>query len=143
MSYFTEHERKEIKECIEQIEAQTTGEICICVEQYCDRDPLTRAQEYFVKLEMTKAKRRNGVLIYLALSDNVFAIIGDEGIHNIVGEIFWEDAKTVMKENFKHGEIVKGVILGVRKVGDVLIQHFPKTDDDQNELKDDIIFGDK
>ncbi|MCC6687662.1 MAG: TPM domain-containing protein [Saprospiraceae bacterium] len=143
MSYFTEQERKEIKECIEQIEAQTTGEICICVEQYCDQDPITRAQEYFVKLEMTKAKRRNGVLIYLALSDNVFAIIGDEGIHNIVGEIFWEDAKTAMKENFKHGEIVKGVILGVRKVGDVLIQHFPKTDDDQNELKDDIIFGDK
>lgn len=143
MSYFTEQERKEIKECIEQIEAQTTGEICICVEQYCDQDPITRAHEYFVKLEMTKAKRRNGVLIYLALSDNVFAIIGDEGIHNIVGEMFWDDAKTTMKENFKHGEIVKGVILGIRKVGDVLIQHFPKTDDDQNELKDDIIFGDK
>jgi uncharacterized membrane protein len=142
MSHFSEAERKEIKQTIELVESQTSGEVCVCLEKYCDADPISRAQEYFEKLNLSKTKARNGVLLYIATLDKVFAIIGDEGVHQIVGQEFWEDAKRAMKNHFQEGEMAKGIIKGVENVGIVLKKHFPKLHDDENELSDDIIFGD-
>ncbi len=142
MAYFTEQERLQIKQTIEIVEAQTSGEICVCLEKYCDTDPIKRALEYFEKLNMARTKLRNGVLIYIATLDKVFAIIGDDGIHKIVGQEFWENAKRIMTENFKQGLLSNGIIKGVEQVGIVLNKHFPRMHDDENELSDDIIIGD-
>lgn len=142
MPYFSEQERIEIKQTIEIVEAQTSAEIVVCLEKYCDVDPIVRALEYFGKLNMSSTKLRNGVLIYIATLDKVFAIIGDDGIHKMVGQDFWEDAKRTMTEYFKQGLLAKGIIKGVEKVGVVLNKHFPRMQDDENELSDDIIIGD-
>lgn len=142
MPYFTEEERLQIKHAIEAAEAQTSGEICVCLEKYCDTDPVTKALDYFQKLNLSKTRMRNGVLLYIATLDKVFAIIGDEGIHQKVGQSFWDDTKELLKSNFQQGLMVKGIIKCIEKAAFELKSEFPKMDDDKNELSDDIIIGD-
>ena len=44
-----------------------------------------------------------------------------------------------MLEQIKRGCIAEGMAAGVRDVGEVLAQQFPRDEDDQNELPDRLI----
>jgi putative membrane protein len=44
-----------------------------------------------------------------------------------------------MLKDIRHGRIADGLVAGVRDVGAVLAQHFPRAEDDQNELPDRLI----
>src|SRR5699024_9151640 len=108
---------------------------------YCKDELHTRAQEVFYKLNMQQTKRRNGVLIYLAVNDRKFYILGDKGIHEKVPEDFWESTKDVMQSHFKKGQFKEGLIEGILLAGRQLKKHFPHTEDDTNELSDEISRG--
>jgi len=140
-SYFTKEEESSIIAAIGLAEKQTSGEIKVHVEEHCFIDLLDRSAEVFGKLKMHETKERNGTLIYLAMEDHLFSIIGDVGINAILKEGFWDDAKNVMEENFKSGDIVKGLEQGIEKIGEKLRDFFPYQDDDENELPDDISYG--
>jgi uncharacterized membrane protein len=40
---------------------------------------------------MEQTKDRNGVLLYIAMESKQLAIYGDEGIHKIVGQDYWNE----------------------------------------------------
>jgi len=65
-------------------------------------------------------------------------ILGDEGIHRVVPENYWEDVKEEMQKQFREGRICEGVCLGVRQIGEKLKTYFPVEKDDRNELPDTI-----
>ena len=46
-----------------------------------------------------------------------------------------------MTARFKEGEILEGIIIGIHHAGEQLAEFFPYTDDDINELSDEISFG--
>ncbi len=130
-----------IKEAIEGAENQTSGEIRVHIETKCKEDVLDRASWLFKKLKMHETKERNGVLIYLSISDRKFAIIGDSGIHKVVPEGFWDTIKEDMINHFSKGEFAMGIITGIDKTGEQLKQYFPRQSDDVNELSDEISYG--
>ena len=90
---------------------------------------------------MEKTKERNGVIIYVAVKSKHFAIYGDKGIHDIVGNDFWNSTKDVMANHFKNGNFKQGLIDGILKAGEQLKSHFPHQDDDTNELSNEISKG--
>ncbi len=139
---FTEDEQALIRHAVESAEANTSGEIRVCIEKTCSEDVLDRAAKYFYKLDMDKTKLRNGVLIYLATVDRKFAIIGDAGINKVVPGDFWDDAKQAMLELFKYGKLVEGITTGVAMAGEHLKRYFPHGAADHNQLPDDIAFMD-
>lgn len=140
-NFFSKEDENRIKAAILKAELNTSGEIRIHIENNCKIAPLDRALFIFDKLKMTKTANHNGVLIYLAVKDRKFAILGDSGINNIVEENFWEDVKILMSEHFKRGEFVFGIEKGIERIGIKLKNHFPYQNDDINELNDDISFG--
>ncbi|HTN19059.1 MAG TPA: TPM domain-containing protein [Pelobium sp.] len=140
MSSLSDKEQDIIKQSIEWAEQATSGEIRVCVESKCDIDAYERAVECFYDLKMDATKLRNGVLIYVALDDKKFAIIGDNGINTLVGADFWDSTKTLMLEQFKTGHIAEGISLGIIEAGKQLKRYFPYSSDDVNELPDDIVF---
>ena len=142
MALFNDEEQQRIRKAVESAEKFTSGEIRVCVEKTCSEDVLDRAAKYFHKLDMHKTKLRNGVLIYLATVDRKFAIIGDAGINKVVPETFWDETKEAMLEQFKHGNLVEGIVTGLKRSGEQLKAYFPYFLDDQNELPDDIAFMD-
>ncbi len=129
----------DIVAAIKSAEAKTSGEVRVFVSHKQRPDALAAARRRFTKLGMTKTRERNGVLIYVAPRSRTFAIIGDEGVHAKCGETFWREVAATMTEQFSTGNFTAGVIHGVQKAGALLAQHFPRQDDDRNELPDRVV----
>jgi uncharacterized membrane protein len=138
---FSPQDQEKIKNAIISAEKNTSGEIKVHIESYCKTNPMQRATQLFNQLELYRTAARNGVLIYLAYKDHKFAILGDEGIHTVVGQDFWDTTKDVMISYFKNGEYVQGLCEGIEKAGQQLKTNFPYQSNDKNELSDDISFG--
>ena len=139
--FLTKEEEQEIVQAIVVAENNTSGEIRVHIEEHSEKSPLERAQEVFYKLEMDKTKDRNGVLFYVCVADKKFAIIGDEGINNVVDANFWNSTKEVVIANFKEKNFKKGLVDGILKAGERLKSYFPHKDDDENELSNEISKG--
>ncbi len=140
--FFSADEQKRILEAIEKAEDHTSGEIRLHLEGRCPtEEPLDHAKELFFQLEMDKTAQRNGVLIYLATASHRFAILGDEGIHRVVPENFWEDVKDRMVSHFREDDFSQGMVEGIARIGEKLHEFFPWQSDDANELPDEISFG--
>lgn len=139
-TFFTAEQQQEIIRAIRNAEMDTSGEIRLHLEESCGDDVLDRAADIFRKLEMHKTELRNGVLIYLAVKDRQFAIIGDVGINEKVPENFWDDIKEDMVANFKQGDFVKGLINAIATSGKELQHFFPRNAGDINEMSDEISF---
>lgn len=137
---FDKTETEKIVTTIRVAESKTSGEIRVHVENNCKINPLDRAVSIFESLEMHKTEKRTGVLIYLAVKDHKFSIIGDKGINDVVAEDFWESIKDRMKDSFKDGRFVDGVCYAIAETGRKLQQHFPFEKGDINELPDDISY---
>ncbi len=139
--FFIESQKQEISKSIERAELNTSGEIRVHLEDTCKTEPLKRAIEVFKKLAMHQTEQRNGVLFYLAVKDKKFAIIGDQGINDLVGNDFWDDVKSEMLHHFKLSKFSEGLCKGIEMAGEKLKFHFPYQADDINELSNDISFG--
>ena len=82
---------------------------------------------------------RTGVLIYLSMSEHRAEIVADESIAEKVSPEVWGEAMAEMLDQIKDGKIGEGMAVGVRDVGYVLTEHFPRGDEDENELPDRLI----
>lgn len=139
---FSSEQKKRIKAAIEEAELNTSGEIRVHLENHCkSENVLDRAAQVFAQLKMHETEARNGVLVYMAVKDHKFAIIGDGGINAKVEEDFWDTTKEKMLARFKAGELTQGLVDGILCAGERLKQYFPYQKDDINELSDDISFG--
>ncbi len=137
----TKEQQEQIIASIEAAELQTSGEVKVHIEPYCKTEPMQRALQVFDKLELHKTKQRNGVLFYMAFKDHKFAILGDKGIHEKVGQNFWDSTKELMAGYFKNKQVAEGISEGIKMAGEQLKNHFPYQSDDTNELDNDISFG--
>lgn len=140
---FTETEKNRLVDAIRVAERLTSGEIRLFVESRCTYvDPMDRAREAFLSLGMEKTKQRNGVLVYIAVKDHQFAILGDQGIHDKVGNDFWQAEATILRQHLSGNKMIEGIETCIREIGESLQRHFPyEAGDDANELPNDIVFG--
>lgn len=139
--FLTQEEEQEIIAAIQKAEQKTSGEIRVHIEDHTDDDHFVHATEIFHQLKMNQTELRNGVLIYIAVSDHKFVILGDKGINEVVADNFWETTKDVIQNQFKKGNFKQGLIDGVLKAGEELKAHFPWQKDDENELSNEISKG--
>ena len=142
-SFFSPIEKEDIKMAIRQAELDTSGEIRVHVETSCTGDVMDRASRLFEKLNMHKTRLRNGVLIYLAIRNRKFAIIGDMGINSVVPEHFWDNVESEMLNHFRENHFTEGLMKAIELTGFQLKKHFPYITNDINELPDDISFSDE
>jgi len=141
INFFTKEEKALIKSAVKEAELNTSGEIRVHIDNHCREEVMDRAAWWFGKLEMHKTEQRNGVLFYLAVKNNKFAILGDAGINAVTPEDFWDTIKEKMLVSFKEGEFATGLTDGILMAGEQLKEQFPYQDGDVNELPDDISFG--
>lgn len=133
-------EDRRVVEAIKQAELNTSGEIKVHIENHCRGNVEERSLYIFKHLKLDETKLRNGVLIYLAVKDRKFAILGDEGINKVVEDGFWNDVKDMMLAHFKEGRFADGLEQGILRCGEKLKTHFPYQSNDVNEIPDDISY---
>ena len=92
-----EEHRLTLQAAIASAEKHCSGEIRVHVAETCTRDALIEARYWFQKLGMHKTALRNGILFYIALDSRKYAILGDQGIHEKVGQAFWDDVRDAMR----------------------------------------------
>lgn len=139
-TFFTREQQEAIVRAIGEAEHATSGEIRVHIETSCKADVLDEAAWLFRKVGMHKTADRNGVLIYLALKERKFAIIGDTGINSVVPLGFWDNIRDHMKQRFSENLFTEGLTEGIIMAGMQLKEHFPHTRDDVNEITDTISF---
>lgn len=142
VKFFSAAEESQIVDAIRRAEDGTSGEIRVHVEVGARAPALEVAQRIFHELGMEKTAARNGILILLAVDRRQFAILGDEGISRVVSEDFWDEERDLMQRHFRRGEFADGITLAIQQVGTKLKQFFPRRGDDENELPDEISYGD-
>lgn len=139
--FLTQEEESAIIDAICTAEKNTSGEIRVHIEKTTSMDAYERAMEVFHELKMDETQLKNGVLIYVAVENKNFVICGDKGINDIVENDFWDCTKEVMVKHFKNGNFKQGLIDGILRAGEKLKTHFPCSEDDINELSNEISKG--
>lgn len=98
-----------------------------------------RAVRHFKVGAERRTHGRTGVLIYVSLKEHRAEIVADEPIAEKVSADVWGEAMADMLAGIRQGQLAEGIAAGVRDVGAVLAEHFPREEDDTNELPDRLI----
>ena len=137
-AFLSKEEEQEIVRAIVEAEKNTSGEVRVHIENHSNKTPLERAQEVFFELKMEATNDRNGVLFYVSVTDKKFAIIGDQGINELVATDFWNATKEIVLNHFKQGAFKQGLVEGILSAGNQLKAYFPYQSDDEDELSNEI-----
>jgi putative membrane protein len=98
-----------------------------------------RAIRYFKVGAERRTQGRTGILIYLSMAEHMAEIVADEAIHALVPPEAWGEAMAHLVAEVREGRVADGMIAAITDVGAILSQHFPRADDDINELPDRLI----
>jgi len=102
-----------------------------------------RVEEKAIELFKVGAEKRTrghtGVLIYLSMQEHRAEIVADRPILEKVEPEVWGDAMAGMLAEIRQGKVADGLAAGIRDVGAILSQHFPRGEEDRNELPDRLI----
>lgn len=136
---FLDFER--VQRAIVEAERHTSGEIRVSVSPFFWGDVRRAAERAFDRLGMRRTRRRNGVLIFIVPSRREFVVLGDSGIHDLVGDEHWNAVVGAMSPHFRRRDFTAGVLAGIEAVASALAAHFPRSPGDQNELSDAVDAG--
>jgi putative membrane protein len=98
-----------------------------------------RATAFFKTGAERRTHGRTGILIYLSLAEHRAEIVADLAIAEKVRAEVWGEAMAAMLVELKARRLADGMIAAVERVGRVLAEHFPRAEDDTNELPDRLI----
>lgn len=134
-------DQEKIKAAIRQAEDRTSGEICVSVAPLFWGSIEKAADRAFTRMGMIRTRERNGVLFFVVPSRRKFVVLGDHGIHEKVGQEFWDRIAAAMSDKFRERDFTGGLVKGIEEVGEQLSTHFPHRSDDADELPDNVDFN--
>ena len=141
-TFLTGDEKQRIVESIRVVETKTSGEIRVHLDRHCvSGAPVQGARTTFDRLGMHATREKNSVLIYLAVHDRVFAVVGDTGLDGKFDASFWEGVREKMATAFAQDKFGEGIAGAVAQIGEKLAVAFPHTDADKSRHPDEISMG--
>jgi len=136
--FFSKAEEARLISAIQEAESSSSGEIRVHLLRSDESDLIAYGNQLLEKLGVTRTRERNGVLFLLELKSQRFAVVGDRGIHEKVGQGFWDSIRDRVLEKFRHEKFEEGLIEGIKICGEKLKEFFPVRPDDVNEQSDQI-----
>ena len=127
-----------IESAVQDAESETAGEVKVHILHRLlpYEKPRQRALREFPRLEVDRTTARSGVLVMLVMAPRRFEIVADVGIHEKVGTESWQSVAGAMTESILERGFEVGVCQGIRRIGQLLREHFPREPDDENGLAD-------
>jgi uncharacterized membrane protein len=138
---FSVEDLEAVARAIAEAEGSTSAEVRVHLDHSCDGNALQQAIKVFERLGMHKTAARTGVLVYISVTDRKLAVIGDRGIHERVGEAYWQELVAGVRERMRRQRPRDGLLHAIAEVGKQLGRHFPRRPDDRNELSDNVSLG--
>jgi uncharacterized membrane protein len=132
----TEEALDAIAAAVDAAERRTSGEIHVHIVHNLLplEKPRERALRTFLRLGMHRTRERNGVLLFVAMKKRCFEIVADEAIDEKVEAETWDAIAEIIAERIDRDGFAEGISDGIQRIGDLLAEHFPKTEGDRDEL---------
>ncbi|HEX6889299.1 MAG TPA: TPM domain-containing protein [Chryseolinea sp.] len=106
---------------------------------YMDLTTRQRAENAFLEEEVFNTKQRTGIMIFISFFEHEVMVMADKGISKVVEQKQWDMIVADLVAEIRAGKIIEGLEAGIKRCGDLLLEKgFKKTDDDTNELSDDL-----
>jgi uncharacterized membrane protein len=137
--FLTEEEETLLVEEIRKQEARTSAEIRVCVTDKLIFRPQRYAWRLFDSIGMRDTRERNAALIVMMPRVKKIVVIGDSALHEIVGAPYWQNVVSAMVREMHASGPLNAIREGLHRLGDTLANHWPRRDDDTNELPDEIL----
>ena len=141
-NFLTTDEKNRIAEAIRAAEAKTSGEIRVHLDRHCKGTGAIDAAKFtFDRLGMHATRGKNGVLIYLAVHDRLFAVVGDTGLDGKLEPAFWEGVRDRLGKAFAEDKFGEGLAAAIGEIGEKLSSQFPHTAADTSHMSDQVSIG--
>lgn len=119
---------------VQQAEKDNTGELRVVIAKRCKGDALAEAKRYFVELGLQNTRGKTGVLLYFCPRDRKIAILGDQGIHELVGQAFWNGVIAHALVLLREGEVLRALFVAIDTIGQAFRRHLPRDQGEGDEL---------
>jgi putative membrane protein len=96
------------------------------------------AREAFAEYKLADTSQRKAVLIYVSLFEHVLVVIGDDEVDKVLKVEDWSAVCKATLTGVRQGDLKNGLLDGISQAAQVLERHFPPTDDDRNDLCDEL-----
>jgi uncharacterized membrane protein len=117
---------KRIESAIAAAERRTSAPIHVSLAPHFWGELRKTAERAFDRLGLTATPERNGILFFVAPTRREFVVLGDVGIHQHVGQDFWDHVAAAVSSRIKQGDLTDGLVHGIETVTDELERRFPK-----------------
>jgi putative membrane protein len=98
-----------------------------------------RAETAFLQEEVFNTRHRTGIMIFISFFEHEVIVMSDRGISKVVEQKQWDKIVSDLIANIRDGKMVDGIEGAIKRCGAILLEKgFHKTDDDVNELRDDL-----
>ena len=102
-----------------------------------------RALRAFHEHGLHRTPEGTGVLIFASLFEHAVVILGDKGINARMGTEGWQEAVDALVRSIRSGNPTDGFVEAIGRCGEVLAQHFPRTEAPVTNSLDDQLRIDK
>jgi putative membrane protein len=105
------------------------------------QDIVTRqsAENAFLEEEVFNTRQRTGIMIFVSFFEHEVIVMADKGISKVVEQKQWDKIVADIIKSIQEGKVVEALEKGIHECGNILSEKgFSKTEDDTNELHDDL-----
>lgn len=97
------------------------------------------AENAFLEEEIFNTRHRTGIMIFISFFEHEVIVMADRGISKVVEQKEWDKIVSELVRGIRSGKVIESVEAGIKRCGEILLEKgFHKTDDDINELSDDL-----
>lgn len=97
------------------------------------------ALKQFLARNVHLTNARTGVLIFVSLAERYAEVVADSGINAKVEQSIWNGIVADLVGHARQDRLADGFMTAIAAVGGLLARHFPRSDDDANELDDHLV----
>lgn len=84
-------------------------------------------------------REHTGILILVSLLEHRVEILADRGINAKVERDTWQEIVGILTAGLKSGQAADAFCKAIERCGEILATHFPRAEDDKNELPDRLV----
>lgn len=108
-------------------------------QSYLEQTTRQRAENAFLQEEVFHTRHRTGIMIFISFFEHEVMVMADRGISKVVEQKQWDKIVAELVAQIRAGKIIEGLEVGIKRCGEILLEKgFNKSEDDVNELRDDL-----
>jgi uncharacterized membrane protein len=120
-------DEKRIRDAIVRAESTTNAPIAVSIVPHVPGDVHAAALHALHRRGLSRAPGRNAVHFFVVPSRREFAVVGDAGAHERLGQDAWDSIAATVEKHFRLGDPTAGLVAGIEEAGRLLALHFPRS----------------